>query len=98
MTTKNPVSTLRSALSALLDGAAFNYNEGETRKLVRQSQRALRTTTPVIAHTPPAGVFKYDAGQSAFVPVSEREAKDREGNLLPGYTYLFRQPPELVPH
>ena len=95
---KNPVTTLRSALTELLEGAAFKYSEGETRKLIRRCQQALTKTAPVIAHTPPAGIFKYDPDQSAFVPVSEREAKDRDGNLRPGYEYLFRQPPELVPH
>ena len=95
---KNPMLTLRTALSELLDGAAFEYGKGDTRKLIRRSQRALARTAPVIAHTPPAGIFKYDVVHAAFVPVSDTEAKDKEGNLLPGYTYLFKQPPEMVPH
>lgn len=96
--TKNPVKTLRNALEDLLDGAGFEYSKGETRMLIRRCQKALATTTPVVAHTPPVGIFRYDPGQSTFVPAREVDAKDQEGNLLPGYEYLFRQPPELLPH
>lgn len=96
--TKNPVRTLRSALEDLLDGAGFEYGKGETRQLIRRCQKALASTTPAVAHTPAAGIFRYDPGQSSFVPAREEEAKDQEGNLKPGYEYLFRQPPELVMH
>jgi len=93
---KNPVKTLRSALEDLLDGAGFEYSKGETRQLIRRCQKALASTAPIVAHTSPAGIFRYDPRQSAFVPAREDEAKDREGNLRPGYQYLFHQPLEMV--
>lgn len=96
--TKNPVKTLRSALEDLLDGAGFEFSKGETRALIRRCQKALAATMPSVAHTPAVGIFRYDPGQSAFVPAREVDAKDRDGNLKPGYEYLFRQPPELTPH
>lgn len=95
---RNPLKTLRSAVEDLLDGAAFEYSKGETRNLIRRCQRALAKTTPLIAHTPAVGIFRYDPTTSSFVPVSEMEAKDVEGNLKPGYEYLFRQPQELIAH
>lgn len=96
--TKNPVKTLRSALEDLLDGAGFEYGKGETRQLIRRCQKALATTAPLVAHTPAVGVFRYDPTQSSFVPARETDAKDQDGNLKPGYEYLFRQPPELIHH
>lgn len=93
---KNPLMTLRAALEALLDGAAFQYDAGATRQLVRQGQKALATTAPIVAHEHAAGVFRYDPAASAFVPVLESQALDTQGNLKPGYTYLFKHPPELV--
>jgi hypothetical protein len=95
---QNPIKTLRSALEALLEGATFQYDAGETRKLVRQGQKALRTTTPIVAHEHAAGIFRYDPTSSSWVPVLESQAIDGEGNLRPGYTYLFEHPPELLPH
>lgn len=94
----HPVNNLRSVLMALLDHAVFEYDQGDTRELVRKARVTLDKTAPVVAHTPPAGIFKYDPDQAAFTPVSDSEAKDVNGNLLPGYIYLFHQPPELVPH
>lgn len=95
---KNPVQTLRHALEALLEGAQFQYDAGQTRQLIRKSQRALRSTAPAAAHEPAVGVFRYDPGIGAFMPVLESQALDAEGELKPGYTYLFKQPPELVSH
>lgn len=95
---KNPVQTLRQALEALLEGAQFQYDAGDTRKLIRKGQHALNSTAPIVAHEPPAGVFRYDPAVGAFMPVLESQAFDGEGNMKPGYTYLFRQPPELVSH
>lgn len=94
----NPVIKLRSALAAILDGAAFQYNEGATRNLIRKGQKALALTAPIVAHSPPVGIFRYDPSTSSFVPVSEQQAMDKKGNLLPGHEYLFRHPAELVAH
>lgn len=94
----NPVITLRNALEALLDGAEFNYEAGPTRSLVGQGQIALRVTQPAIAHEPAAGIFRYDPPTGSFVQVDEEQAKDSRGKLRPGYQYLFKQHPELVPH
>lgn len=94
----NPVQTLRTALEALLERAAFQYDAGDTRKLIRQGQKALATTSPIVAHEHAAGVFKYDVITGTFVPVSETLAFDKNGDLKPGFTRLFKHPPELVPH
>lgn len=94
----NPVDVLRTTLEALLEGAAFNYEAGPTRSLVGQAQVALRNTTPAVAHEPAAGIFQYDPSSGSFVQVDEDQAKDSRGKLRPGYQYLFKQHPALVPY
>lgn len=91
MDNKNPIVSLRTALASVLDYAAFKYDEGSTRKVVSQARRVYRQTALPVAHQPPVGIFKYDKTNGSYVPVSEAEAKDKEGNLLPGYEYLFRE-------
>lgn len=84
----NPVATLRSALQNLIDGAQFNYDAGETRKLIGQANVVLRQTLPAVAHQPAVGIFKYDPQAKGFVQVDEDQALDSQGNLRKGYQYL----------
>lgn len=93
---ENPIHQLRTALGNLLDGAAFDYNEGLTRQLVAQGQKALRDTLPAVAHERPVGIFHYDPEAKAFVQADEDQAKDTRGELRPGYEYLFKHPRELA--
>lgn len=98
MDTSHPAQVLRDALQELLEQASFNYEVPGTRAAINDAQRALARTIPPVAHERAVGVFRYDPGAGAFVPVEEELAKDRLGQLRPGYEYLFRQPPELASH
>lgn len=87
----NPTVTLRNALEQLLENASFQY-DGQTRKLVRACQEALRKTTLPVAHERPVGIFRYDPAAGDYIPVPEAQALNRQGELREGYEYLFRSP------
>jgi hypothetical protein len=88
----NPIEVLRTSLEQLVDGAAFMFDVGQTRSLVRHAQKALDITTLPVVNERPVGIFRYDVHSATFIPADEKEAKDKQGNLKEGYEYLFKHP------